>query len=123
MKKFWKIFWLVILILVIAFVFFVIYNGYQYSKFYDNAENLGSVRFGTEMFNSKLKNCQLSYSDTWEIRGAENNKCVVSFVWDNSINYEKGTISSNWISCSLPYELYSQPDSIEWKGLVRGKYC
>ncbi len=113
MKKFWKIFWLVILILVIAFVVFVIYNGYQYSKFYDNAENLGSVRFGTEMFNSKLKNCQLSYSDTWEIRGLENENCVISFVWGNDVNYDSGIVKSGWVVCELLYELYSEAGKVK----------
>jgi len=123
MKKFWKIFWLVILILLIAFIGFIIYNSCQYSKFYDKAENLGSVRFGSEQFNKKLQSCDLAYADTWEIRGLENNLCVVSFNWDNDVNYEEGIIIHNWIACSLPYEIYSNADRIEWDELIGKKYC
>jgi len=121
--KTWKIILLIITVLVVSFIGFVIYNGYQYSKFYDSAENLGSVKFGTEIFNSKLKDCQLSYSDTWEIRGLENENCVISFVWGNDVNYNSGIVKSDWVVCELLYELYSEAGKVKWSELVNSEYC
>ncbi|MCK5149605.1 hypothetical protein KAJ87_01620 [Candidatus Pacearchaeota archaeon] len=121
--KTWKIILLIITVLIILFIGFIFYNGYQYSKFYDEAESMGSVRFGSELFNKKLQSCDLTYADTWEIRGLENDLCVVSFNWDNDVNYDEGIIIHNWIACSLPYEIYSNADRIEWSELVGSIYC
>ena len=110
---------LIILVLTITFIGFVIYNGYQYSSFYDKAENMGSVVFGSEIFYKKLQGCQLTYADSWEIRGLENNNCVISFNWNNDVNYEEGIIKHNWIACSLPYYIYTSKD-IDWNN---NQYC
>lgn len=121
--KTWKIVLIILAILVVLFIGFVFYNGYQYSKFYDNAEDLRPSIFGSDWFNQRLISCSLAYSDKWEIRGLENNKCVVSFIWDNSIDYNEGKITNNWVSCNLPYEIYNQAESIEWNELVNSEYC
>ena len=119
--KTWKIILLVIGVLAVLFIGFVVYNDYQYSKFYDEAENLAVVRFGTEIFNSKLKNCELSYANTWEIRGLENSKCIVSFKWNSDVNYDIGSVTSNWIVCELPYEVYGE--DIVWNEIIDGEIC
>ena len=123
MKKSWKIFGLIVLILIILFVSFVIYNGYQYSKLLENSKDMGGIVFGSELFNNKLKDCSLAYGNGWKILGIENKKCIVSFIWDKEVNYEEGVIKNNWVSCSLPYEIYNEVSKIEWGVLIKGIYC
>jgi len=111
------------ILLILAFAGFVAYNGYAYYGFYDDAENIGSVVFGSELFNEKLRGCQLSYADTWEIRGLKNNNCVVSFKWSSDINYNKGLVDSDWIVCELPYGIYGDYNSLDWDEVLEGEFC
>lgn len=87
------------------------------------AKDMGGIIFGSDWFNDELKNCNLAYSNGWKILGIENEKCVISFIWDNDVDYEEGKITYNWIACELPYEIYSEADKIEWEELINRDYC
>ena len=136
--KIWKIVLLIIVGLIILFIGFVIYNSYQYSKFYDEAENLGSVRFGSEMFNQKLKDCSISYGGStfldsyWEIRGLENNRCMVVYrepeidedCYNNPENCgNQIEVSYKTYVCELPYKIYSNLENINWEKILNEEYC
>ena len=57
MKKGWKIFWRIVLILAVlfvAFIGFMIYNAYNYYSFYNKAENLDSLMFGRGTVNETI---------------------------------------------------------------------
>ncbi len=135
MKKKWKIvLWIVFIlaVLFVAFIGFVIYNGYQYVSFYNKAENLGTVIFSSELFNEELKNCELAYGgqsvagESWEIRGLENNgKCLVVYR-EPKVNYDdedSATISYISHVCELPYDIYKNPEKIDWNEIFNTNLC
>jgi len=140
MRKWLKILLIVILIifiLIIAFVGFTVYNGYNYYKFYNEAENLGSFRFGSDLFNSKIAICEESYGgqtigESWEIRGLENNKCIIIYnkpiINDECYNNPEicnGKIEINYVIyvCELPQQIYRDYQNLAWSELLDGEYC
>lgn len=150
MKLKWKI-TLTILLLIGTFIAILFYNSYNYMKFYDEAEYLGSTSFGTgtlnstinektfSSFNSKLENCELAYggqsmSSSWEIRGVENENCIVVYTYPDMKNndcYNFGdcdgglmTIEYKTFVCKLPYPIYHNPLEINWEELFNNdSYC
>lgn len=110
--KTWKIILLVVSALVIAFIGFVIYNGSQEASFYDNAEDLRPITFASPIFYEKLKSCSPAYSTGWEIRGLENNKCVVTYS-NSKTDYDNGRITYQNVVCNLPYDIYTS-EEIDW---------
>ena len=149
--KTWKIILLIVMGFIVLFIGFVIYNGYQYVKFYSEAESLGSVLFGIgeigkspytgnllRNFNTYLSICKLSYGgqsvmgESWEIRGLKNNNCIVFYSKPDMKNndcYNYGDcdggmeISYKNYICKLPYEFYSKAERIEWEKLFNSEYC
>jgi hypothetical protein len=128
MKKAVKITLLIILCLIISFIAFTIYNGIKYSQFYEKAENMGSILFGSEIFNEKLKNCELAYGgqsvagESWEIRGIENNNCIVIYR-EPKVNYGESSSTISYINrlCKFPVNVYS--NGVSFSDLIGNSYC
>ena len=126
MKKRWKIVLGVLGIFLFLFVLLIIISlslAYNNASFYQEATWRSNVMFASPTFNEDLKNCSLAYTDTWEIKGLKNNECNLWFVYDTKVDYEKGTIQYFKSFCSLPKEIYSNPDLINWENLIEENYC
>lgn len=131
MKKGWKIFWLVALILVFLFVSSITYEVYRELTFYNTAKDLGlTSALGGKAFNSELKDCSPSYggvfsSEKWEIRGLENEKCIITYKIANlSDMTESGEITYiPAMTCNLPKEIYSYPENMNAMELINRGYC
>jgi hypothetical protein len=131
MKKPIKIVLLAILILFILFVDLVAYEIYKEVTFYNRAEDLGfSTPLGSKAFNLKIEDCSPSYgglysSEKWEIRGIENDKCILIYnVADLSNVSNAGEIFYvPTMTCELPKEIYSNPEEMDAKELINKGYC
>jgi len=103
------------------------------AQFNNKAENLGPVMFDSQPFRDKLINCSLAYAgqgvgQTWGIYGLSKRGCDVVVTFPMNVTPREG---SNWMdiqyetyTCTLPYELYSKPDTIDWNSIFQEPtYC
>ena len=132
-KRFLKILAIIILIIIIliGIVAFYIYQKFKWVK---NAEPLGGVIFGTPMFNERLKSCIPSFAgggsyfnEPWEIHGLEDEKCTLVFNKLVTRDVEQFTkereLKYREYKCKLPYEVYSNPDDLDWDYTFNSEYC
>jgi hypothetical protein len=116
MKKDWKIFWLVILVLAIIFsiLALIFWNIFG---FYFVAEDLKTAPLGSDAFNEKLRTCSPSVGggfyidDKWKIekKGFENCELIVD-IFTKMVN--ESFIFETAFICNFPKEVYSKPELI-----------
>jgi len=126
MKLIWKI--LLTIVIVIASVFFLIVGiaikeVISESSYHEEATWRSNVMFASPIFNEDLKNCSLTYTDSWEIKGLSGNECSLWFVYDTKMDYDKGVIRYIKSFCKLPKELYSSSNTLNWNVLIEQGYC
>lgn len=60
-------------------------------------------------------------ANLYSIKGIKDRKCIL--VKSDGLYYRNGSGSFNEYTCSLPYEIYSNPNSIDWTGIFKSEYC
>lgn len=134
-----KILKIILIIILIGFILFLLiigiglYVNYQDYKWHQNAENMGSIVFGSSPFNEKLSSCSPSWGgqyigESWEIRGLDKNQCIV-ILNEPDVKYEEREmypikVTYTTLYCELPYIVYLSPENIEWsEDIFKSKYC
>lgn len=132
-KTFFKIVGIIVIILIVLVGIGTVYI-YQKNKWILNAEDLSGISFASEIFNDKLVTCNPSFSykgsylnEPWEIQGLKSEKCVVVF-HEFSMDTTEEDVMEGYVretvhKCRLPYEIYSNPEDIDWKFIFNSEYC
>lgn len=135
MKKSIKIILIIVGMVFLSFLLLVGYGlflGYQDIKWHENADNLGTVILGSDMFNEKLESCSPSYAgqylgSSWKVQEIKNDNCIV-IVTEPETEYVEGDaypmkIRDKVYYCELSKEIYKNPENIVWSDMLKSEFC
>ena len=137
MRKILKIILISVVIIVILFILVIglgLYIDYQDYKWHTEiAKNMGPVILGTSLFDEKLVECSPSWGgqyigESWEILGIKKGYCIVTIKQPKYPESEEDykfpiTIEYSGYYCKLPYDIYSNPESISWGTFLKSEHC
>ncbi|NQU82856.1 MAG: hypothetical protein HQ539_02820 [Parcubacteria group bacterium] len=131
----------IILLIFIILLGIGAFRLYQYYCWWKGAEDMNGISLGSPSFNEKLATCSPAFGglsglvpEPWTIEGIKKEKCVVIDtrvptgnldVKEREGVYYKYEIEADYVTynCELPYEVYSNPDEIDWNYIIKTDYC